>query len=95
MPVWLVLMAYILLSSCTSWRAEYLDQAIGTATQDEVTMKLGPPMGERILSRGESVWVYRYSGAAVGEQGGSTWCREYVLKFDVQGILRHWNRQRC
>lgn len=85
----------LLLFSCTPWRSDYLDEVKGRANQDAVTMKLGPPMGERVLSNGDAVWIYRYNGADAGPSGGSTWCREYVLIFDSSRILRDWNRQKC
>lgn len=90
-----VLLNALGLLSCTSWRAEYLGEAMGRANQDAVIMKLGPPMGERMLTNGDAVWVYRYTGASVGQSGGGTWCQEYVLRFDSQKILREWNRQKC
>lgn len=37
----------------------------------QVVMKLGPPMGEKALNNGGSVWIYKYTGATVGEGGGS------------------------
>ena len=94
-----VILAFLFLSvlglvSC-NWRSSYLEEATGRANQDAVTMKLGPPMGERTLSNGDAVWIYRYSGANMGESGGSTWCREYLLRFDSQKILREWNKQKC
>lgn len=96
MPLWIIVATtLLLLSSCTPWRSEYLEKVTGRATQDEITLKLGPPMAERTLSTGESVWLYRYTGADVGQYGGGTWCREYVLKFDTQKILRQWDRQKC
>ncbi len=79
----------------TPWRAKYLADVKGQANQDAVTIKLGPPTGERVLSNGDAVWIYRYTGAAVGESGGGTWCMEYLLRFDSQKILREWNRQNC
>ncbi len=93
--VLILLLTVATLASCTPWRVEYLEDAKGRATQDDVTMKFGPPMGERRLSTGDAVWIYRYTGADVGQSGGSTWCREYVLRFDPQRILREWNRQKC
>lgn len=90
-----LLCSALVLMSCTSWRAEYLEEVKGRANQDAVTIKLGPPMGERTLSNGDAVWIYRYSGAAVGESGGGTWCKEYLLRFDSKKILRDWNRQKC
>lgn len=96
MPLWLLVAAALLFSGCTSWRAEYLEEVTGRATQDEITLKLGPPMSERSLSGGESVWLYHYTGAPVGLYGGGTKeCWAYVLKFDIQKILRQWNSQKC
>jgi len=92
---WFIVLPIFLLSCCTPWRVEYLEEVTGRATQDEVAFKLGPPVSERTLSSGEIVWLYRYTGAVVGQAGGNTWCREYVLKFDAQKILRQWNYQKC
>lgn len=90
-----MLTVVVLFTSCTPWRAEYLEEGLGHVTQDDVALKLGPPMSERTLSNGEAVWLYRYTGADVNQYGGSSWCREYVLKFDNDKVLRHWNRQKC
>ena len=90
-----LMVSVLILVSCTPWRAKYLQDVKGQANQDEVTMKLGPPTGERGLSNGDAVWIYRYTGAAVGESGGGTWCMEYLLRFDSKKILRDWNRQKC
>jgi hypothetical protein len=95
MSSWIIVIVILLSAGCTPWRAEYLEDVTGRATQDEITMKLGPPMAERNLSSGETVWLYRYTGANANQYGGSTWCGEYVLKFDIDKILRQWNRQKC
>jgi hypothetical protein len=92
--IWL-LTIILMLGSCTPWRTQYLEEVTGLATQDEVTMRLGPPTGERTLSNSDLIWMYRYTGADVGPNGGSTWCREYILRFDTKRILRGWNRQKC
>ena len=89
------ILCMVSLFGCTPWRAKYLADVKGQANQDAVTIKLGPPTGERVLSNGDAVWIYRYTGAAVGESGGGTWCMEYLLRFDSQKILREWNRQNC
>lgn len=94
----LALLAIVLslqLTACTPWRSAYLKESVGQATQDEVATRLGPPANERILSTGETVWLYRSTGAAVGQSGGSSWCIEYVLTFSTQKVLRRWNRQNC
>ena len=90
-----VLALSITMFGCTPWRAQYLQDSTGHATQDEVASRLGPPAGERLSSTGEAVWLYRYTGAAVGEHGGSSWCTEYILTFTPQKILKRWNKQKC
>mgnify|MGYP003417069835 CR=1 FL=1 len=91
----LVFLSSLVLASCTPWRAEFLEDVKGKANQDAVVMRLGPPTSEKVLSTGDAVWIYRYTGAAVGQSGGGTWCKEYLLKFDSQKVLRDWNRQNC
>lgn len=95
MLFWPIVLAIFLFSSCTPWRVEYLEEVNGRATQDEIALKLGPPMSERTLGTSETVWLYRYTGAETNQHRGSTWCREYILRFDNQKILRQWNRQTC
>jgi hypothetical protein len=91
----------ILLSlvSCTPWRVSYLEEAANRATQDDVTKKLGPPHSTRELDTGESVWTYQYRGSSVSGSGGyvsgGSHCREYILTFDQNKILREWRRQNC
>lgn len=74
----LVFLLPFVLVSCTPWRAEYLEDVKGKANQDAVVMRLGPPTNEKILSTGDAVWIYRYTGAALGESRGGTWCKEYL-----------------
>lgn len=94
MGYWLAV-AILALASCTPWRVEYLEEATGHATQDEVAKRLGPPLSERTLTNGEAVWYYRYMGADYTIDTGSTWCREYILTFDEKKVLRNWVRQKC
>lgn len=82
-------------TSCTPWRVDYLIQAINQATQDDITKRLGPPHFTRMLDSGEEVWTYQYSGVVVGQTGGSSYCKEYILTFDKDKILRNWLRQNC
>jgi hypothetical protein len=87
--VWVVAFAMALsLTACTPSRMAYLREAVNQATQDEVTMRLGPPQAARALSNGETVWRYE-------SYQGDLLCLEYVLRFDQAGILRHWTRQPC
>jgi hypothetical protein len=81
----------LILAGCTPWRAAYLAEEVGHASQDDVAKRLGPPMSERSQSSGETIWLYRYMRA----DEGTTACAEYILTFDTGKVLRSWNRQRC
>ncbi|HEX2277046.1 MAG TPA: hypothetical protein VHN13_07925 [Candidatus Tectomicrobia bacterium] len=76
------------LTACTPWRIAYLRDAVNQATQDEVTLRLGPPQAARELETGETVWRYE-------SYQGDLLCLEYVLRFDQAKVLRQWVRQRC
>ena len=72
---------------CTPWRVTYLREVTNKVTQDEIAQKLGPPHRTRLLGNGNTLWQYEYRGA--------NWCREYILTFDQQKVLRNWSRQKC
>ncbi len=80
---------------CTPWRGIYLSAATNAATQDEISQKLGPPHRTRPLEDGNTLWQYEYRGGELSQYGGTTWCREYILTFDQQKVLRNWSRQKC
>lgn len=86
---------FVSFSSCralmTPPKQLYLEDGTGTATQEEIVKKWGPPHEERRLSSGEPVWVYRETlhGAYGHEE-----CRGYELTFDDH-ILKRWNEVRC
>jgi hypothetical protein len=89
----LILVILVTLIGCaaTSWRTEYLKEGRGRISQDDVTLKMGPPMSVDSLSTGETVWRYQYTSADVHQ----TWCHEYRLTFDTHKILRDWTREKC
>jgi hypothetical protein len=88
----IVLTSLIILIGCAaSWRMEYLKEGLGRVSQDDVALRMGPPLSTDALSTGEAVWLYQYTSADVHQ----TWCHEYVLKFDTQKILRDWTREEC
>jgi hypothetical protein len=96
--LWQFMMAGIVFVSLTCCRALltppkelYLEDATGTATQDDVLKQWGRPQEERKRSGEQSVWVYRETlhGAYGHEE-----CRAYELTFDGQ-ILRRWNDAHC
>lgn len=72
----------------------YLQTAQGRATQDEVRKELGEPRLKVQTSAGDPVWVYEVRQVEAGSQNSwssfGSWCDEYVVTFDRQGILRHW-----
>jgi len=84
----------MLLTAC-AWRATYLSEVVNSATQDNVAKKLGPPHATHKLDNGETVWQYRHYRSSYVEGTGGSRCREYILTFDPQRILRSWTRQRC
>ena len=91
-------MACIVIVSCASCRALiippkqlYLEDATGTATQDDIVQKWGPPLEQRRLSSGELVWIYRET---VHGAYGHEECNGYELIFDDQ-ILKRWNDAHC
>ena len=82
----------IVVAACgLPWRVQYLQEATNVATQDAVTQRLGPPIAERTLATGQSVWLYQH----VRAYQGTTYCTQYVLTFDQLKILREWKRQGC
>lgn len=97
-------MAFILLflteASCAlflSKETRFLRSAENRATQTEVQQQLGPPVGGLSTEEGESVLVYHIYDLEPGAQSTwsatGSWCDEYVLIFDPQGILRHWTHR--
>lgn len=86
--------------SCAIFLAKetlYLRSATDRASQDDVRRQLGRPMLTDSTKTGEAVWVYQ---VREHEKGGNnawtnkgSWCDEYVLTFDKQGILRRWTHQ--
>lgn len=89
----IVPISLIILIGCapTSWRMVYLNEGLGRVSQDDIAVKMGPPMSTDAFSSGETAWHYQYTSADVHQ----TWCHEYVLKFDTQKILRDWTREEC
>ncbi len=88
----------LLLASCAPYNTGRLDQAVGSATQEDMRQGMGPPQAVRSLPNGDTEWVYYDRGSAtVGYTGAarSKTCRELVLVFDPQAVLRAWKQQPC
>jgi outer membrane protein assembly factor BamE (lipoprotein component of BamABCDE complex) len=73
---------------------EYLKEATGNATQDEVRQHLGAPRQVMDALDGTSTWVYEIRELEPGAQNSwastGSWCDEYKLSFDQGGVLRQW-----
>jgi hypothetical protein len=75
----------------------YLRTAQDHASQQEVRQRLGTPVLSEMTGAGETVLVYHVMQQEPGAQNSwataGSWCDEYVLTFDTQGILRHWTNR--
>jgi hypothetical protein len=75
----------------------YLRAAQNLATQAEVRERLGAPREETSTPDGESQWVYEVREVEASAQNtwatAGSWCDEYVLAFDRQGVLRAWTHK--
>lgn len=85
----------ILLVACTPWRKTYLTKGVGRLSRDSVTTRLGPPDTQRTLDGGGAVWNYRFTKAKASGGDAKTYCTQYVLVFDPQGMLQTFNQQGC
>jgi len=72
----------------------YLKSAKDRATQEEVRQHLGPPRSIASAQDRGSVWTYEVRELEPGSQNTwasiGSWCDEYRLTFDQEGILRQW-----
>jgi len=75
----------------------YLQSAQGRATQEEVREQLGAPRSVRASPAGETIWVYEVRELEPGAQNtwaaAGSWCDEYALTFDKDGVLRAWTHR--
>jgi hypothetical protein len=86
--------------ACSAFIAKetlYLESAQDRATQEEVQQKLGKPYQVAASKTGNPIWVYHvyYEDPGPYNPWGTagTWCDEYVLTFDKEGILRNWTHK--
>jgi len=94
---WLLVVS-LLFVGCVLFEAKemtYLRQAQDRANQEEVRERFGPPAVIKSAEAGESIWVYQIREEQAGSRmtAPGTWCDEYVLTFDSQGVLRRWTHQ--
>jgi hypothetical protein len=75
----------------------YLRAAQNLSTQAEVRERLGAPREETSTPDGQSQWVYEVREVEASAQNtwasAGSWCDEYVLIFDRQGVLRAWTHK--
>jgi hypothetical protein len=86
------------LSACAlfeSKEAAALREAQGQASHEEIRRQWGEPTTVRSLDSGESIWIYQKRDQQPGNRmtAPGTWCDEYALTFDEQGILRSWTHR--
>jgi hypothetical protein len=76
--------------------SEYLDSAVGRATEDEVASTLGSPSAKQALGDGGQVWTYRYKYQRTHLIfGHRTLCKQIIVGFDAARILRKWGQGQC
>nr|MBI3612258.1 hypothetical protein [Nitrospirota bacterium] len=75
----------------------YLESAKDRATQEDVRKRMGEPKIKASTPAGEPIWVYQVMWQDPSNQNSwgapGTWCDEYVLTFDKQGVLRNWTHK--
>ncbi|HXF94099.1 MAG TPA: hypothetical protein VNK46_15195 [Nitrospiraceae bacterium] len=75
----------------------YLELAQDRATQEDVRQELGDPQRMAVTQDGELVWVYEVRQLEPGSQNTwattGSWCDEYTLRFDADGVLRQWTHK--
>jgi hypothetical protein len=97
----LTLMGFtITMAGCSLFQSKeaiFLQDAQNRATQNEVRETLGLPQATASTRSGGSVWIYEIHQIEPGCQNTwcatGSWCDEYVLRFDTEGILREWTRK--
>ncbi|MEW6543921.1 MAG: hypothetical protein AB1411_09965 [Nitrospirota bacterium] len=90
----------LVLTSCLPWQWDYLVEANGRATQEEIRERFGAPFQTEDFEDRSSLWTYRYEVRSSpifrrGDMIGGLPCVEYVLTFDRKKILTYWTRQPC
>jgi hypothetical protein len=88
------------LSACAGKHWNYLHEANGQATQEDVRKEMGEPKETRVLDDGTIQWIYRYEVRSSlifrrGDMVGGFPCVDYALLFDSRNVLSYWTRQPC
>ena len=93
----LLLFSLLILSACALLippECRYLKAAQHHATMADVQERLGVPLMRNDTPNG-TTWLYEVLEEQPTHRGTPTgfWCDEYVLTFDQQGVLRHWEHK--
>ena len=100
-PLAVLLSSFLMLTiGCSLFLAKetrYLREVQGRATQEEVRQQLGTPRSIAALEGGGAVWLYEIREIEPMSQSTwssfGSWCDEYRLMFDREGILRSWTHE--
>jgi hypothetical protein len=80
-----------------SKEAIYLHSATNQDTQEQVIQRLGKPRFVSATGAGDALWIYEVRDIEPMSQSSwstlGSWCDEYILRFDKDGILRDWRHQ--
>jgi hypothetical protein len=73
----------------------YLESRLDWATEKKIEDEMGNPVRKVTTSAGEALWVYQTRTVQAGDRPAAvgSWCDEYVLTFDPQGVLRRWTHE--
>lgn len=95
-----LLAAVVLAAGCTVFVPKetlYLESAQDRDNQEKVRAQLGTPKYTATALSGDPIWVYQIYWQDTTAQNSwgtpGTWCDEYVLTFDRQGVLRNWTHK--
>ena len=90
-------LSIILLASCSPRliRDAYFQHVTELATEEQVTLQLGPPNESKAKSDGGDEWRYRDYQPSGYPYRSAGYCTEYILQFDANKVLREWKRQEC
>jgi hypothetical protein len=76
------------LTTCSPYRVEYMENSLRETTQAELIHKFGYPQRLKRVKNGDTIWEYDF-------QGKGSECASYILTFNSEELLRHWERRDC
>ena len=95
----LLLLVLAGIASCGCFMdSKYFQSHVGEATLQMVNDRYGRPHKIELEQNGGEKWTYYERGSGTASFAGSSkgsFCREYQLTFDRQGILKDWKEEHC